>query len=415
MQDRWLILADDLTGATDSGAQFANRGLGTQVTWGESRPADDTTVVACDLATRQLAPAEAAARHAAAVRRLLSPDRRLYKKIDSTLRGQPAAEIAALHATLRELSRPALGIFAPANPAMGRTTRSSRVLVNGKPLEHTETWRREHSYPSADLEAILRDAGLGVCTATLETVRGDPRALGALIEAAPDSIVVCDAETDEDLARIVAASFDVAGFFVGTAGLAKMLAARAPAQERSIPLGVRPACGVLMIVGSMASISHAAVQELAATPGVHRVCLSRQLLLGAWRSSVQWPDSPLEIAARLESGTDVVVEIEPAADGQATPESRLVERLAEFLRPALWNASGLVVTGGETATALFADGWVDGIALAGEAEPGLALGVIRLEDTRIPVIIKPGAFGDSGCLVRSLERLRALNRGEDPI
>ena len=117
MQDRWLILADDLTGATDSGAQFASRGIDTLVSWGDSKSAGETPVVAWDLATRQLEPAAAAAKHEAAVRRLLAPGRRLYKKIDSTLRGQPAAEIAALHATLRELSRPAQGIFAPANPA----------------------------------------------------------------------------------------------------------------------------------------------------------------------------------------------------------------------------------------------------------------------------------------------------------
>ena len=411
MTERWLILADDLTGATDSGAQFACRGIDTSVLWGDSRPAGDTLVIACDLATRQLAPAEAAARHQAAVRRRLSPDHRLYKKIDSTLRGQPAAEIAALHATLRELSRPALGIFAPANPAMGRTTRDSRVLVNGKPLEDSETWRREHSYPDANLAAILRDAGLAVCTVTLDAVRGDPHALRALFDGAADSIVVCDAETDADLANIVAASFDAAGFFIGTAGLAKALAARSPALERKIRVGVRPTSGVLTVVGSMASASHAAVRELAATPGVHRVCLSRQLLLGTWHAAMWRPDTASEISRLLESGTDVVVEIEPASDAQATPDSGLVERLAKFLAPAMWNISGLIVTGGETATALFAEWWAGGIDLAGEAEPGLALGVMPLQDTRIPVIIKPGAFGDAGCLVRSLERLRAINHG----
>ena len=51
------------------------------------------------------------------------------------------------------------------------------------------------------------------------------------------------------------------------------------------------------------------------------------------------------------------------------------------------------------------------VFLAGEAEPGLALGILPLQDTRIPVIIKPGAFGDAGCLVRSLERLRVIHHG----
>ena len=410
MTERWLIVADDLTGATDSGAQFACRGLDTFVQWRDSRPAEET-VVACDLATRQLAPAEAAARHQAAVRRYLSPDRRLYKKIDSTLRGQPAAEIAALHATLRELSRPALGIFAPANPAMGRTTRDSRVLVNGKPLEDTETWRREHSYRDANLAAILRDAGITVRTVTLDAVRGDGRALREQFDGAPGSIVVCDAENDADLANIVAASFDVAGFFIGTAGLAKALAARAPALERKFRVGVRPTSGVLTVVGSMASASHAAVRELASMPGVHRVCLSRKLLLATWQSGTRPPDAASRIAEVLESGTDVVVEIEPASDTQAAPDSRLVEGLAIFLVPAMGHTSGLIVTGGETATALFAEWWAGGLFLAGEAEPGLALGVIPLQETQIPVIIKPGAFGDAGCLVRSLERLRAINHG----
>ena len=411
MQDRWLILADDLTGATDSGAQFASRGIDTFVSWGDSKSAGETPVVAWDLATRQLEPAAAAAKHEAAVRRLLAPGRRLYKKIDSTLRGQPAAEIAALHATLRELSRPAQGIFAPANPAMGRTTRDSRVLVNGQPLEDSETWRREHSYRDANLAAILRDAGLTVQVITLDAVRGDARALRAQFEGASDSLVVCDAETDADLDTIVKASFDVAGFFIGTAGLAKAIAARSPAQQRKIPAGVRPASGVLTVVGSMAGASHAAVRELAATPGVHRVCVSRQLLMGAWDDTPGRPDTAYQIARMLESGTDVVVEIEPASDAEARPDVRLVDRLAKFLVPALWHISGLIVTGGETAAALFAEWWGDSIILVGEAEPGLALGILPLEERRIPVIIKPGAFGDAGCLVRSRARLRSIPHG----
>ena len=39
-----------------------------------------------------------------------------------------------------------VGIFAPANPAMGRSTRGGRVFVRDQPLEQTETWRREHTY-----------------------------------------------------------------------------------------------------------------------------------------------------------------------------------------------------------------------------------------------------------------------------
>jgi hypothetical protein len=53
---------------------------------------------------------------------------------------------------------------------------------------------------------------------------------------------------------------------------------------------------------------------------------------------------------------------------------------------------------------------VGGIRLLDEVEAGISLGIIAIHDTHIPIITKPGAFGDAGSLVRSLERLHALKR-----
>ena len=158
MPPRWLILADDLTGAADAGVAFAQRGCDTEVTWGDSPPPPDVTVHARDLATRGCSARDAAERHADALRRWLEPGQAVFKKMDSTLRGQPAAEIAACCQALRELGHPAWGVLAPANPPMNRTTRDGRVFVKGEPLETTETWKREHSYADADLAAMLATA-----------------------------------------------------------------------------------------------------------------------------------------------------------------------------------------------------------------------------------------------------------------
>ena len=73
MSARWLILADDLTGAADAAIAFARRGFRTEVTWGE-HPADDfksTDVLAYDCDSRRLGPAEAAASVRAAATRYL--------------------------------------------------------------------------------------------------------------------------------------------------------------------------------------------------------------------------------------------------------------------------------------------------------------------------------------------------------
>src|SRR5436190_3182646 len=103
---RFWVIADDLTGALDTAAPFAAHGWRTCVvpwpgrsarsrSWQRVVGANDVVVV--DTASRHVAPREAARRVAAAVvaARRADGGYQLYKKIDSTLRGNVAAELAA--------------------------------------------------------------------------------------------------------------------------------------------------------------------------------------------------------------------------------------------------------------------------------------------------------------------------------
>src|SRR5690349_2953021 len=98
MDRRWLIIADDLTGAADSAIAFARRRLPARVTWGEPRSDETSGVVAAafDADSRQLPRESAVRRHREILQCLLEPDMQVFKKIDSTLRGHPADEIGAL-------------------------------------------------------------------------------------------------------------------------------------------------------------------------------------------------------------------------------------------------------------------------------------------------------------------------------
>src|ERR1700712_4789142 len=106
MSRKWLIVADDLTGAADCAIAFGRRGHEAVVTWGEAGEASDhqRPVLAYDAASRGLAAGAAAGRHADVLERLSGPKRQLFKKIDSTLRGHPAAEIATALAHLKSRS-----------------------------------------------------------------------------------------------------------------------------------------------------------------------------------------------------------------------------------------------------------------------------------------------------------------------
>jgi uncharacterized protein YgbK (DUF1537 family) len=163
-------------------------------------------VVAIDLATRSRAEraARAFVHRAFAARRTKSAPI-LFKKIDSTLRGHVAAELAAARTAL---GRGRQVVFAPAFPAQGRTTRAERLYVNG----------------------VLQ--------------RGVPR------------LPMLDAASDADLDVI--ARYGLAlrrpPLFVGSAGLARAIARTFPRTRRA-PRRAIPARPVIAVVGSASPVS----------------------------------------------------------------------------------------------------------------------------------------------------------------
>jgi uncharacterized protein YgbK (DUF1537 family) len=222
-------------------------------------------------------------------------------------------------------------------------------------------------------------------------------------------IVICDSGSDDDLERIVRAArgLPAIGLFIGTAGLAKALASQDPPRDaRPIRLDSTKA-GTLIAVGSPARESRAAARKLATYLNV------RPVRIDGRPSIVR--DGPAEalfamsIANRLERGDDVLALLEPVDGSDSPPEPEHVRILAATLEIALREMGALIVSGGETAAALLAQCYVHGIQLLDEIEPGLAFGVTRGK-VQVPIVTKPGAFGDESCLIRCFDRMRELRR-----
>jgi uncharacterized protein YgbK (DUF1537 family) len=118
-----LGLADDLTGALEIGALF-----GVPVSTRATAPLAGPVVF--DTETRHVPPEEAARR----VRSLIGGNHRLiYKKTDSTLRGNIGPELAVLLEAY-----PGHSVFyAPAYPKMGRTVRNGCLLIDGVPVDRS--------------------------------------------------------------------------------------------------------------------------------------------------------------------------------------------------------------------------------------------------------------------------------------
>src|SRR5437867_11180604 len=144
-----LAIADDLTGALEVGAHFAARGIEASVTTSTRR--ERPAVLVIDTETRHLAPDAAAGRiHSVAAG---NSSRLIYKKTDSTLRGNIGAELGALLALYPDSPL----IYAPAYPAMGRTVRRGCLHVNGSPA-HLTAFAGDPLNPviDSDIARVLR-------------------------------------------------------------------------------------------------------------------------------------------------------------------------------------------------------------------------------------------------------------------
>src|SRR5215203_6386985 len=113
------IIADDLTGAADTGVQLARAGYRTAVAFRDTPipPPEDLDAVVVDTDSRAMPDGFATKRVLETVPAVRYA-RIVYKKLDSTLRGPIAAELAAaLGASGRDRA-----VVAPAFPSAGRTT-----------------------------------------------------------------------------------------------------------------------------------------------------------------------------------------------------------------------------------------------------------------------------------------------------
>jgi len=122
------IVADDLTGACDTGALFAGSGAVPVTVW--PAPAPSARVRAIDTESRSLEAGEAARRVRTTTGRLKGT---MFKKIDSTLRGRVGPEIDALMRAGSQSS----ALVCPALPAERRVVLDRVLTVGSVPVAET--------------------------------------------------------------------------------------------------------------------------------------------------------------------------------------------------------------------------------------------------------------------------------------
>ncbi len=356
------VIADDLSGACDTGALFAGR-RPVAVFVEPTLPGPDWLAAVIDTESRSLAADEASRRMrrtAAGLARRLTAGT-IFKKIDSTFRGPIAVELAAL----LDAVEASAALVCPAFPAQRRTVLHGALLVDGIPAHETPVGL-DPDYPATTSDLLdMLARGLGPRTAhrvsalPLKEVRGAAGDLAREL-GGRRGLIVADAETDTDLESLAAAA------------LSNRLASAAVSC---------PAPGAWLIVaGSLHPATRAQIGALMAA-GVAGAMLSE---------SGEAYLAP--VIAALDQGRPAFI---ASHDGLDPSRERVAATLANLACRALAARPTIVaVTGGQTAHAFMHAWGAARLELVGAPAPGLALGRLVADGgATLPLLTKAGGFG----------------------
>jgi uncharacterized protein YgbK (DUF1537 family) len=321
----------------------------------------------------------------------------IFKKIDSTFRGNMGAELDALSDFLELRLCPVVCSY----PANGRTTVGGELFVDGQRISETSFAHDPH-YPMTNSrlrEVLAGQTKKSVGEIGLTTVRQGPRAMVTAIVNSDCAYLILDAETEDDLNAIGQAVIDLS--LPVLAGSAAMLRAYVSNRFETRPAAEQTGCldsSVLVISGSLHEKSACQAERLAGEYGLQSVTLSsenkqikQELIAQARNHSVVLAETPRERLDGTESDFEAV--FGPVCD--AIHEAGI---------------QNLFLTGGWTALSVAEGLDIEGVSVEQEVEPGIALCRSVGGPTDYRLAIKPGGFGSDEVMVKAARML--LRQGQ---
>jgi len=339
-----IVIADDITGAAEIAGIAFQQGQKVHLVCDTPKVASQmTTVIATD--TRSMTVQEAIAETS----RIASgiQGQQVFKKTDSALRGHVVAELA----TLMAITHRRRAVYLPANPSKGRIIKHGTYYIHGKPLHETEF--------SFDPEF--------------------PAHTSSLRERFPDAeskgIIMPDAESMDDIRRVIEEYHDHDTIFAGAADLFSMMPhPTLPISQE--PITFNPDQSVIILCGS--------TQSKMLDIGIPIAPIPREIYdggdeLGKWDVSEyhQGHRIILNIPYTHRTGKDVAVHLRSVM-------SQTTKLLIDKYRP-----DHLVIEGGATAWATFqALGWNEFTV-----RQQIAPGVVQMRATNGTLVtLKPGSY-----------------------
>lgn len=395
-----LVIADDFTGALDTGVQFSKQGaktfVSTEITVLDEKFSEEIEVLVLNTESRHLSFDKAYE----STKKIIKEAKKrkipyIYKKVDSALRGNISAEIKAVLEASGERVLP----FLPAYPEMKRVLIEGTLYIEGVPVSES-VFAKDPYEPVVESNVILRLEQEAQLMAKLIKEKED------LAEAS--GVLVFDTTEDEILKEQGKwlEEKECLSVSAGCAGFAKVLAQQL--FPNRLPISYDLKSPLVVICGSVNPITK---KQVAYVEKKHhpRISLSASQLLDLdyWESS--FGEQEVENYLRLIKEQEIVVfetwSDQTTADILAYSKKhqlntkeyrfRIGESLGK-LTQALWQEdypSTFLFTGGDTLFQSMEVLGIKGIKPLVEINPGVVLSTIEWQGKERQVITKSGGFG----------------------
>lgn len=407
-----LIIADDLTGALDTGVHFSRCGFLTRVEIGTVFLEDGVEVTVFDSETRHLKPEDAyytvlAFTSFFKIKSLFSDLEYIYKKTDSTLRGNIGVEFKAI---LDNFNSPIF--FVPAYPEQGRITKNGIQYVDGKPIAES-VFAKDPLNPikTSFIPDIIREQAdiktFVITKDNYECILNGNLELG---------VYIFDAETREDLERIgrLLKEKNLLRFTAGCAGFAetltRLIVSNPTTYLPEINLEAQP---LILICGSINERSLSQIRYIKRKRKVLDVILTPELVFKKKRfflGNSLLRDCEVVVIRTVEKASDVKIYEEYARANSINLEelpSIVAKRLGDIgyrlLRRLNERTNTIVTFGGDTLLALTDRMGIRHLFPLLEIDKGTV--VSSMED--LFFISKAGGFGEEDVIEKILDLIKS--------
>lgn len=429
----FYIIADDLTGANDTGVQFAKNNCKTMVLILEDESLDivvpeNLDVFVIDTETRETGEKIARKRIKSILEKLnITKEDILYKKVDSTLRGNVGVEIAEIMDILKK----DICIFSPSFPSHQRISVGGYLLVQQKPLGFSEYADSPSDQGDNSFIPLLlkKQTNFSIGQVYLKDVTKGQKTILSKINALyqkGNKIIVIDATNEQHLRDIFASGlkFDGSVLLSGSAGLAHHFSQIFTKKEKP-KKKINNKGPIMVVVGSRNPLAMTQIEYLKDKIDFAEIKIDLERVFSNKEETLSEYILKGVTAAKnnqhLLIYTDAVHNLKEKINkklmlkyslGFRELEVNIKKIFGEMVLKILQNSHlrNLILTGGDVALGVCKALDISNLTILDELLPGIPLSITRYKSDPLNIMTKAGGFGQADTLYELMAKFK--NYGE---